>query len=83
MEFILYWLVSNDFKYTYIGFTDNIKRRIIEHQRGKVKTTKSFNGFRCFVIEKVITIQETRKREKYWKSAAGRKKLKEYFNKIK
>ncbi|MFA5359953.1 MAG: GIY-YIG nuclease family protein [Patescibacteria group bacterium] len=83
MTFILYWLIDNDYKHTYVGFSDNIKRRIIEHKQGKVKTTKNFGRFKCFELEKVSNIAEARKREKYWKSHAGRKKLKEYFNKIK
>ncbi|MFC1612908.1 GIY-YIG nuclease family protein [Patescibacteria group bacterium] len=82
MSFIIYWLISEDSTNTYIGFTDNIKRRIIEHKGGKVKTTKKFGKFRCFRIEEVSNIIEARKREKYWKSKAGRNKLKEYYKKI-
>jgi len=83
MEFIIYLLVDENSQTTYVGYSDDIKRRIKEHKRGIVKTTRNFGKFRCFSLEKINNVTEARKREKYWKSAAGRKKLKEYFNKIK
>lgn len=83
MIFIIYLLVCEDYKNTYVGFSDNINRRIAEHKNKKVKSTKNFGKFRCFALEKVYNISEARKREKYWKSHVGRKKLKEIYNKIK
>jgi putative endonuclease len=83
MTYIIYWLLSENKYRTYIGFSDKIKRRIMEHKSGKVKTTKGFDKFRCFKLEEVENIEKARIREKYWKSSSGRKKLKEYFIKIK
>jgi putative endonuclease len=40
---------------------------------GKVKSTKSFLPWRVIYTEVFINKQEVRKREKYLKSAAGRK----------
>ena len=80
--FTVYLLISNDYKKTYIGFSDDIKRRVKEHTKGKVKTTKNFNGFRCFNLEEVDDIITAREKEKYWKSHAGRVKLKKYISKI-
>jgi putative endonuclease len=81
--FKIYWIIDSSFKKTYIGFSDNLRRRVSEHKNKKVKTTKNFNNFRVFILENVENIALARKKEKYWKSAAGRKKLKEYFEKIK
>ena len=35
-----------------------------------------------YAPEEVNNVEEARIRERYWKSHAGRKKLKQYFNKI-
>ena len=66
-----------------MGFSDEIKRRIKEHKNGQVSTTKDFGKFRCFKLEEVISLKEAREREKYWKSSAGRKKLKKIFRQLK
>ncbi len=79
MKYTIYWLIDEEYSCTYIGFSDNIRRRVNEHKQRKVKTTKDFSKFRCFRIEEVDNLLETRKREKYWKSSAGRRKLKVYF----
>ena len=81
--FDIYWLISEDSAKTYIGYTNDLKRRIVEHKRGDTKSTKEFGNFRCLRIEKMLRLEEARKRERYWKSAAGRKKLKNFYNKIK
>lgn len=78
----IYLLISEESKKTYIGFTDNLKRRSIEHRNHKVKSTKNFSEFKIITLEKLKetdNIQEARKKEKYWKSGAGRKKIKNIF----
>lgn len=82
MEFVIYLLISEDSQKTYVGYSSDINRRIKEHRRGIVTTTKSFGKFRCFKLEKNDGIIKARKREKYWKSHAGRKKLKNILAKI-
>jgi len=41
--FLVYLLVSKDYNKTYVGFSDDIERRIKEHRKGKVRTTKYFS----------------------------------------
>ncbi|MCX6765851.1 MAG: GIY-YIG nuclease family protein [Candidatus Moranbacteria bacterium] len=81
MRYVIYWLVSENKKKTYIGFTDDIKRRIKEHRNKKVKTTRDFGNFKVFILENIQNENEIEIREKYWKSCAGRKKLKKLFEK--
>ena len=83
MNYIIYWLISENSKKTYVGFSNDIKRRIHEHRNSIVKTTRDFGKFKIYVIERVANIEQARIREKYWKSAAGRKKLKTIFERIK
>ena len=67
---------------TYIGFTSNLERRIKEHKNKKVKTTKNFKNFSVIKLEEISDIKNARQREKYWKSGAGRKKLKNIFKMV-
>ncbi len=60
----------------YKGMTNNLERRLGEHRKGKTKTTRKMNDFKIVYFEKYKTTAEARKREKYFKSAAGRKFLK-------
>jgi putative endonuclease len=60
----------------YKGFTNNLERRFAEHTRGQTQTTRKMSGLKIVYIEKYITIEEASKREKYFKSAAGRRFLK-------
>lgn len=81
MAYSIYWLISENKKKTYVGFTDDIKRRIEEHKNKKIKTTTNFDNFAVFIIEKVKAKNEALMRERYWKSCAGRKRLKAVFGK--
>ena len=64
---------------TYVGHTNNVIRRLEEHNRGKSKATKHRRPLSIFSLEQYKTMKEAKEREKWWKSGVGRKKLKEYF----
>jgi len=51
----------------------DVKQRVTTHNLGKVKSTKAFVKWHLFHIENFETRIEARKREKYLKSAAGRR----------
>lgn len=76
----IYLLISETGDKSYVGFTNDIGKRIRKHKDKQVKSTKYFGKFRCFIIENIDNIREARIREKYWKSCAGRKKLKYLFD---
>ena len=73
--YTVYVLRDNNNHY-YKGMTNNINRRLREHKIGKTKTTKKMNGLKLVYSEEYNTRIEARKKEKYFKSAAGRKFLK-------
>jgi len=75
--YCIYLLVSQDKQRTYVGFSENLDKRIDEHAKGKVKTTKNFGEFSHRILEKVTSIELARIAEKYWKSSSGRRKIKE------
>ena len=64
---------------TYVGSTNDFARRLKQHNAGQVKSTKYRIPFKTLLIEEVETLTEARKRERWWKSGAGRRKLKEYY----
>ncbi len=80
--FYIYVLQSLKDDRTYVGYTDNVKRRLIQHNSGYVKSTKHRIPFKLLFTEEFETSKEAKKRELYWKSGAGRRKLKEYFQKV-
>jgi putative endonuclease len=74
--FYVYVISSSARNYLYVGLTDNVERRINEHQSGKNKTTKPYKPYRVILIEQFETRVEARMREKYLKSGIGKEFLK-------
>jgi len=64
----------------YKGMTNNLDRRLKEHLAGKTRTTSQMDGLQLVYSETYVTREEARRREKYFKSAAGRRFLKERIN---
>jgi putative endonuclease len=77
--YYVYILQSLKDKRTYVGFSENIERRLAQHNAGKSKATKHRRPFRLLFTEDFITSAEAKKRDAYWKSGGGRRKLKQYF----
>lgn len=81
--FYVYVLQSLKDKKTYVGYAYELKQRFEKHNSGLVKSTKYRRPFILLFTENFETEQEAKKRELWWKSGAGRRKLKEYFQKNK
>ena len=77
--YFVYILISKSYNRRYVGMTNNIKRRFKEHNSGRMKSTKAFTPWEIIYVEKFPIRIEARKREKYFKSAAGRRYLKSKF----
>jgi putative endonuclease len=60
----------------YAGLSSDVEKRLKMHNAGKVKSTKRRRPFLLIYQEVAGTLAEARKREKYFKSAAGRSFLK-------
>jgi putative endonuclease len=61
----------------YKGFTDNIDRRIDEHQNGKTSSNKQYRPFRLIHVEICKDRAEARKLEIFFKSGFGREIISE------
>jgi putative endonuclease len=75
MNYYLYILYSPNFKRTYTGQTDELSERMDLHNAGKVKSTKQFRPWLLIHSESYPSRAEAMKREKWFKSKAGRKKI--------
>ena len=61
----------------YIGFTENLRRRLQEHQTGKEgATTKKKYNWRLIYCEGYLNKYDALGREKFLKGGSGRKYLK-------
>jgi putative endonuclease len=60
----------------YVGISANLQNRIIQHNRGEVKATRGRRPFEIVYHEELGSLLDARGREKYLKSAAGRRFLK-------
>ena len=69
----VYILYSKKHRKFYVGMTENISNRLHSHNSGYVKSTKPYTPWELINIEEFKTRIEARKREKYLKSAAGRR----------
>ena len=81
--YYVYVLRSQKDEKRYIGMTDNIVRRVEEHNRGKVESTQHRRPFIFEYYEVYETRVDARKREKYFKTAAGRRWLDQNVRKMK
>ncbi len=74
--FYTYVLKSRKDKKLYIGFTNNLKKRIIEHNTGQVESTKTRLPIELVYYEACGNKEKALEREKYFKTGFGRRFLK-------
>ncbi len=74
--FVVYAIKSLSRDYIYVGLSDNLERRLSEHNLGKNKTTRPYKPFKLIYKEYFSTRIESRVREKYLKSGVGKEFLK-------
>ncbi len=74
--YTVYAIKSKNRNYIYVWLTNNLDRRLWEHNSRKEKTTKPYYPFILIYSEKFETRIEARIREKYLKSGCGKEFLK-------
>ena len=57
----------------YVGMSLDVEQRLKMHNTGRVKSTKGKGPWKVIHEEEFDTLAEARKREKYLKTAAGRR----------
>ena len=71
--YVLRSIKDNNF---YIGYTENLKRRMEEHSKGLVRSTKYRRPFILVYYEVCFNQESALKREKYLKTTGGHRYLK-------
>lgn len=74
--FYIYVLQSDLDKQFYVGYTSNLSKRIKEHEAGKVSSTKSRIPLKLVYWEGCLNQSDALKREKYLKTAWGKRYIK-------
>lgn len=64
----------------YVGISQDVDKRIKEHNQGKNRYTKAFIPWSVFYTEPHQDYVSARKREKYFKNASGKKYLRKILN---
>ena len=75
MNYFVYVLRSQSDGKLYIGSTKNLIRRLKDHQKGKVRSTKSRRPFSLVYYETLTGGNEAIQRERFLKSGEGRRYL--------
>lgn len=72
----VYILKSVNYPKTYVGSTIDFDNRLQEHNNGKSTFTNRYKPWKLIYKEEYDNLSAARRREKYLKSAAGRRFIK-------
>ena len=76
MEYYVYILRSEKDGKFYVGYTLNLKKRLSDHNNGDVRSTSYRRPLRLIYFEGCLNQQDAIHREKYLKTAWGKKYIK-------
>ncbi len=74
--FYIYLIQSMQDGQWYTGYTDDLRKRLRQHNQGEVRSTKSRSPFRLPYYEACHNEEDARERERYLKSGMGKRYLK-------
>ena len=85
--FYNYVLQSENRKNLYVGYTIDLKKRLIEHNQGLNQSTKPYRPWKLIYCEICLNKNDAKRRENYLKTSQGqrllKRRLKDYFFKSK
>jgi putative endonuclease len=76
MHYVYVLLSLKDEKF-YIGFTNDLERRLKEHNSGENISTKSRLPLKLFYYEAHLSKKDAARRERYFKTTKGKSTLKQ------
>lgn len=80
MHYIYFLKFSNG--QTYTGLTENLKRRIAEHEAGKVLSTKNRRPLTFVGYEAYLLKTDAERRERYMKTTEGKRLFRQQYRDI-
>lgn len=85
MYYYVYILTNEKNHNFYVGYTSDLRRRLAEHNQGLTKSTKNRGKLTLVYYESCLNKQDALHREKYLKTAWGKRyiktRLKNYLTK--
>lgn len=78
----MYWvyiLKSQINNYLYVGSTNNINRRLAQHNAGRVRSTKAYRPWTLLKTESYPSREEVVAREKFLKTGQQKERLRKEF----
>ncbi|MBM4127391.1 MAG: GIY-YIG nuclease family protein [Nitrospira sp.] len=76
----VYILLNEARTKTYTGVSDDIVNRLREHNEGHVKSSRPYRPYRLIHTEAFSTLSDARKKERFYKSTTGRRRLKDIIS---
>ena len=73
--YYVYILKSQTKDWLYIDYSENLKRRFTEHQKGLSLATKPYRPFNLVFYEAYKAMSEAKRRERYFKTQKGKRTL--------
>jgi putative endonuclease len=80
--YYIYILHSKKDNGLYIGYTENLKRRIAEHKNASVTSTKKRLPLNLIHHEAFLVKEDAKARERYLKSGYGRQQMKDSLKRL-
>ncbi len=81
--FYTYLIRSREFDEIYVGYTNDLKKRINEHNLGLNSSTKRYMPWQLIYYEACLDKNDAARRERYLKTSQGgrliKRRLKEYL----
>ena len=73
--YYVYTLKSLSRDWLYIGYSENLRQRFLQHQKGLSASTKPYRPFELIFYEAYKSSSDAKHREKYFKTNKGRRTL--------
>ncbi|MGQ0665829.1 MAG: GIY-YIG nuclease family protein [Nitrospiraceae bacterium] len=77
--YYLYILLNEARTRTYTGVSNNVEKRLRDHNEGRVQSSRPYRPYKVIYTNAFETLSEARKEERFYKSITGRRRLKEMF----
>jgi putative endonuclease len=77
--YYVYILLNETKMRTYVGVSNNIHKRLENHNAGRVRSSSPYKPYKIIHTESFATLREARQKEKFYKSTTGRRRLREMF----
>lgn len=74
--FYVYCLESFKYDELYFGYTNDLRRRLKEHNQGLTFSTKRYIPWKVIYYEACLNEDDAKRREKYLKTSTGRRMFK-------